>query len=89
MELKTMKIGSREYPVVGYVETKQTGPIPLVDIPMMSDYRWHQLGLENRLKNPEIYRASGEDVDATIAQLRETLAQYDESGNKITLKEAI
>lgn len=89
MELKTMKVGQREYPIIGYVETKQMGTLPLVDIPMMSDYKWHLLSLNSRLKNPEMYRAAGEDVEATIAQLRETLAQYDDNGNRIILKEAI
>lgn len=89
MELKMMKIGSREFPIVGYVKSKRFGTVPMVDIPMMSDYKWHLTCLNSRLKDPEMYRASGEDVEATIARLRETLAQYDENGNKLTLKEAI
>ncbi len=89
MELKTMKVCQREHPIIGYVETKQRGTILLVDIPMMSDYRWHLSSLNSRLDNPELYRAAGEDVEATIAQLRETLAQYDDNGNRIILKEAI
>lgn len=80
MELKTMKVGSREYPIAGYVTTKRTGTLPLVDIPMMSDYKWHLSCLNSRLGNPEMYRASGEAVEVVIAELRETLAQYDENG---------
>ena len=38
MEQKIMKVGGREYPIAGYVTTKQQGTLPLVDIPMMSDY---------------------------------------------------
>lgn len=75
MELKTMKIGNREFPVIGYVTTKQTGTVPLVDIPMMSDYEWQEKALQSRLANPEFYRkALGEDVEAAIARIREWLA---------------
>ena len=77
--METMNIGGREYPVVGFVEDKRFGKLPLVDIPMMSDYQWHLRCLENRLENPEVYRQSGEDVEATIAKLRETLVGYGEA----------
>lgn len=77
MEQKIMKVGSQEYPIAGYVTTKQHGALPLADIPMMSDYRWHQLGLKSRLETPELYRAAGEDVETVITELRETLARYD------------
>lgn len=43
MELKTMQIGQYEYPIAGYITTKQVGTVPLVDIPMMSDERWQEL----------------------------------------------
>lgn len=43
MELKTMKVGEHEYPIAGYITTKQTGAVPLLDIPMMSDERWQEL----------------------------------------------
>ncbi len=77
MEQKIMKVGGREYPIAGYVTTKQQGTLPLVDIPMMSDYKWHLSCLNSRLENPEMYRAADEDVEAVIAELRETLARYD------------
>ncbi len=73
-----MKVGSREYPIAGYVTTKETGPVPLVDIPMMSDYKWHLSCLNSRLENPEMYRTVlGEDVETVIAELRATLAQME------------
>lgn len=69
-QLKTMKIGSREYPVEGYIETKQTGFVPLVNIPVMSDYKWQLSSLRSRMENPEMYReGTGEDVEAVIAML--------------------
>lgn len=43
MKLKTMKVGTQKYPVVGYVFVKQYGTLPLVDIPQMSDERWQEL----------------------------------------------
>ena len=87
MNLKTMKIGQHEYPVVGHVESKQMGTVPLVDIPMMSDYEWHLSCLNSRLKNLELYRAVGEDVEAVIAGLRKTLAKYDENGALLVMAE--
>jgi len=38
--LEAMKIGGRNYPVVGTANSKAFGAVPLVDIPMMSDYKW-------------------------------------------------
>lgn len=43
VKLKTMKVGTQKYPVVGYVFVKQYGTLPLVDIPQMSDERWQEL----------------------------------------------
>lgn len=40
---ETVKIGSREYPVIGYVRSPAYGDVPLVDLPMMSDQRWNEL----------------------------------------------
>lgn len=76
--MKTMKIGSREFPVIDYVTTKETGPVPLVDVPMMSDYKWQLSCLQSRLENPEPYRAIGEDVEAVITDLRRWLAEHSE-----------
>lgn len=64
-----MNIGGRDYPVIGYVSTRETGTVPLVDIPMMSDYKWDLECLESRKKHPEVYRKMGEDVEAVIAKL--------------------
>nr|DAX25263.1 MAG TPA: hypothetical protein [Bacteriophage sp.] len=79
-----MNIGGREYPVVGFVEDKRFGKLPLVAIPMMSDYQWHlrclESRLESRLENPEAYREMlGEDVEAVIDRLRATIAEYEKA----------
>lgn len=72
--MKTCKISGREYPVAGYVKDDIFGTVPAVDVPVMSDYKWHLSCLNSRLENPEMYRTVlGEDVEATIAQLRECL----------------
>lgn len=47
----TVKIGSREYPVIGYVWSPMYGNVPLVDLPMMSDQRWNELAEQNAVKN--------------------------------------
>lgn len=49
--METMRIGSREHPISGYLETQNGGVIPVVDIPMMSDERWNELALQNAVKN--------------------------------------
>lgn len=87
MNLKMMKIGQREHPVVGHVESKQMGTIPLVDIPMISNHEWHRSCLNSRLKSPELYRALGEDVEAAIADLEEKLAKYNENGALLVMAE--
>lgn len=76
---KMMKVGSREYPIVGYVTTNRRGTLPVVDTPMMSDYKWYLSCLNSRLENPDMYRTAGEDVEAVIAELRKTLARYREA----------
>lgn len=77
-QLKTMKIGTREYPVVGQVTDPGTGEsFPLVTLPMMSAYKWQLRSLQSRFENPELYRAQlGEDVEAVIAGLRRWLEEH-------------
>lgn len=74
--MKIMIIGGRSYPVVGTVNSKAFGAVPLVDIPMMSDYRWQQKSLQDRL---EKYRLIGEDVEGAISQLWEWLDAHREA----------
>lgn len=80
-ELRTIEIGGRTFPIVGYARYKETGEtIPLVDIPLMSDYKWQLSSLQSRLDHPEWYAAIGEDVDTTIAQLRRWLEKHSTCG---------
>lgn len=43
---------------------------------MQSDYEWQVSCLNDRLKSPEKYRESGEDVEAVIAKLRKWLQEH-------------
>ena len=72
---ETVKIGSREYPITGYVWSRTYGHVPRVDLPMMSDQRWQVVALEDRLAHREKYEDS-EEVDSVIADLRKWLAEH-------------
>ena len=50
--MNTMKIGDRDYNIIGQVRVKDSDrTIPLVDMPMMSDERWNELAGENAVNN--------------------------------------
>ncbi len=51
-----------------------TGATPIVNIPMMSDYKWQKRCLEDRLKHPDKYENT-EDVKATIERLYKWLEE--------------
>ncbi len=77
------EIDRYSYPVVGYVDIVTGDPdlpmlnsVPLVDIPMMSDYRWQLGALQSRLEHPELYEGK-EDVSATIEHLRQWLKEHE------------
>lgn len=77
MNTGTVDICGKEYPVIGYAKSKEMGMIPVVDIPMMDDYRWKLRCLEDRLEHPEWY-APFEDVEKVVARLRRWLAEHEE-----------
>lgn len=75
------RLAGKEYPVSAHVKFQGGGSVPLVDLPMMSDYRWQQGCLESRLRHPEVY-AKFENVEETVARLRQWLADHaPEGGN--------
>ena len=80
--METMKIGERSFPVAGYVTDEAMGTVPLVDLPMMGDYRWQLKSLQDRLEAPEKYRAIGEDVEAVISDLRRWLKGHSEGADR-------
>lgn len=69
------------YPILGHllidhqtntvksVPSDTEGAIPLVDVPMMSDYEWQKQALNDRLIHPEWYQDT-EDVPTVIARSR-------------------
>lgn len=73
-------ISGKEYPVIGIVETEETGTVPLVDVPMMSDLKWHKNCLKSRIENLERYRSIGEDVEAVVRRLRRDIAKMEAAG---------
>ena len=80
--METMKIGGPSFPVAGYVTDEAIGTVPLVDLPMVSDYRWQLESLQGRLEAPEKYRAIGEDVEAVISDLRRWLKGHSEGADR-------
>lgn len=69
-------------PVSGYVERANGESVPLLDIPMMSDLKWHQECLRSRLEHREQY-ARIEDVDATILHLAKMIDELQKKGKEI------
>lgn len=81
--METMKIRERSFPVAGYVTDEAMGTVPLVDLPMMSDYKFQRIALEDRLQHPEVYReVLGEDVELAIAGLRQWLKEHSEGADR-------
>lgn len=73
----TMEAGGQEWPVLGMVELSEGYDVPLLDVPMMSDFKWQLTALEGRLKDREMYaKVFGEDVEAVIADLLQWLWEH-------------
>ena len=36
-----MIINGQNYPITGIVEDEALGPVPIIDLHVMSDYEWH------------------------------------------------
>ena len=72
--MSTCEIGGRAYPILAGIRSEIVGGfVPLVDLPLMSDYRWQVKALEHRLAHRENYEGH-EDVDSVIAYLRRWLS---------------
>ena len=76
----TYNVGGKDYKVEGYIKANDTETgeqffVPLVDIPVMSDYKWQLICLKSRLEHPESYEAT-EDVPAVIERLKRWLAEH-------------
>lgn len=64
--------------------TNETKKLPLVNIPLMSDFKWQYMVLQDRLHYPEKYREKGEDVEATITRLKKWLKEYKSTETQIS-----
>lgn len=76
----TYTISGREYKVEEYVKVKNKDTqeqylLPLVDIPMVSDYKWQSDALESRLEHPEWYEKD-ENVSEVIERLKAWLSEH-------------
>ena len=74
------EISGKEFKIEGYTisrntETNERIFIPVVDIPMVSDYKWQLDCLNDRLNHPEKYEDT-EDVPATIERIKKWLEEH-------------
>ena len=73
------EIGGKAFPVTGQEAVQGVGIFPVVDLPMVSDYKWQLDCLESRLQHPEQY-AEWEDVPATVGRIRAYLEEHKDIG---------
>ena len=76
------RLAGQDYPVTARVKMQGGLNVPLVDLPMMSDYAWQLGALKSRLEHPEVY-AQFEDVEETVAHLRQWLAENEPKGGTL------
>lgn len=74
------EICGKEYPIIGHFDVMSQGGVvasnvPLLDIPMMTDYQWQMNCLKRRIEHPEYYEAT-EDASVTIARLEKWLDEH-------------
>lgn len=80
-------INGKDFYIIGYISTdarykgkevdKTTpGAVPLVDIKMMSDFKWQYGCLMSRIENPEGYKSIGENVSAVIEKLKKWIREH-------------
>lgn len=75
----TYEVGGKAYPITGAHTIRGVGTFPVVDIPLVSDYRWMLDCLESRMQHPEHYE-SREDMAATVERLKTYLEENRETG---------
>ena len=77
------EFGGKLHPVSGYAKDETGREIPVVDIPVVSDYDWQRSCLESRLRHPEAYEPY-EDVEAAIDKLRAWLEEHEPTRKEVT-----
>lgn len=64
---ETYEIAGKAYPILDYITTPQTGRVPLVDLPMMSDEEWIKSARENAVHNyTRIFGHPPESVEEAV-----------------------
>lgn len=76
---EVFSLGGKSYPVTGYLSVAGMPTVPLVDLPMMTDYQWQLSCLKSRLQHPEVY-AQFENVEETVAKLHQWLKENTPEG---------
>lgn len=69
-------VGDGCYPVMGALNVKGEGFVPVLDLPQMSDYDWQLCCLNDRLEHPQKYEGL-ENVAERIAHLRSWLKKHE------------
>ena len=89
-------INGKEYDILGYVSPQgdnvpkeTTGAVPLLDIKMMSDFKWQYGCLMSRIEHPEHYMDIDTDVNAVIEKLKQWLIDHIEHINDLKPEEQI
>ena len=77
------EFGGKLHPVSGYAKDETGREIPVVDIPVVSDYDWQRSCLESRLRHPEANEPN-EDVESAIAKLRAWLEEHEPTRKEVT-----
>lgn len=84
--LGTYPVGGKEYPVIGLSRFKGQ-VVPVVDMPVMSDFRWQLNALKTRLQRPDLYEKH-ENVNRVAKELRQWLIKNIDKATEAERKEA-
>lgn len=77
----TYRIQNKEYTVSGFIpaicgeKSPKNICVPVVSVPMMSDYKFMMISLQDRLEHPEKYE-DRENVTETIREIRQWLSEH-------------
>lgn len=77
----TYNLLGKDYPISGQIEVRDSednvvGYLPLVDIPMTSDYKWQLTCLKDRLDCPDVYSDIDDNVHDAVCRLKNWLEEH-------------
>ena len=71
-----MNVNGFDFPVIREVEVSAGVAVPLLDIPMMSDEKWHEMARENAVHNyRKIHGREPETVEEAVKEQHESIRQ--------------